>query len=56
MDGYSTYFYDGPNQYVDHKTAETLSKEVTKIITEQIGKSEQVHEFTIIVLPKLLEE
>ena len=39
MDGYSTYFYDGPNQYVDHKTAETLSREVTKIITEQIGKS-----------------
>ena len=39
MDGYSTHVYDGANQYVDHKTAETLSREVTKIITEQIGKS-----------------
>ena len=39
MDGYSTYFYDGSNPYVDHKTSETLSREVTKIITEQIGMS-----------------
>lgn len=39
MDGYSKYFYDGPSQYVDHKTAEMLSKEVTEIIKEQIVNS-----------------
>ena len=39
MDAYSFYLYDGPDKYVDHKTVETLSREVTKIITEQIGQT-----------------
>jgi len=41
MDGYSTLFYDCPEQYVDHKTVETLSREVTKIITEQLKSPTQ---------------
>lgn len=36
MDVSLAYFYDGPNQHVDLKTVETMSREVSKIITEQI--------------------
>lgn len=36
MDASLAYFYDGQSKYVDHKTVETMSREVSKIITEQI--------------------
>lgn len=36
MDASLAYFYDGQSKYVDHKIVETMSREVSKIITEQI--------------------
>lgn len=39
MDASLAYFYDGHSQYVDHKTVETMSREVSKIITEQIRQN-----------------
>ena len=36
MDASLAYFYDGQSKYVDHKTVETMSREASKIITEQI--------------------
>lgn len=42
MDASLTYFHDGLNQYVDHKTVETMSREISKIITEQIKQNIRV--------------
>lgn len=40
MAGYSFYSnYDNKDSYVDRRTVETLSREVTKIITEQIKQA-----------------
>lgn len=36
MDASLAYFYDGQSKYVDHKIVETMSREASKIITEQI--------------------
>ncbi len=34
-----SYFFDGTNKQVDHKTVETMSRELSKIITEQIRQN-----------------
>ena len=42
MDTSLAYFHDGLNQYVDHKTVETMSRKISKIITEQIKQNIRV--------------
>lgn len=39
MNASLAYFYESPNHNVDHKTVETMSREVSKIITEQIRQN-----------------
>lgn len=39
MNTLSVNFYDNDSPYVDQKTVETLSKEISKIITDQIFQS-----------------
>ena len=39
MNASLAYFHKDPNQNVDHETVEMISREVSKIITEQIRQN-----------------